>query len=73
MKPQHYQKLILNLIFWLFLEIILNLTGLDDVADYSEFIFNYENVNTIQTEEIFLSTSVLGQNYFHSFKFVINY
>ena len=45
MKSQHWQKLFLNLICWLALEIILNLMGLDDLADYSEFIFNYDNVN----------------------------
>ncbi len=56
MKPQQYKKLILKLIFWLFLEIILNLTGLDDVADYSEFVFNYDSVNLIQPKEVLFFT-----------------
>ena len=45
MKSQHWQKLFVKLICWLALEILLNLMGLDDLADYSEFIFNYDNVN----------------------------
>ena len=45
MKSQHWQKLVIKLICWLALEILLNLIGLDDLADYSEFIFNYDNVN----------------------------
>ncbi|MGK7893240.1 MAG: hypothetical protein AB4372_06320 [Xenococcus sp. (in: cyanobacteria)] len=60
MKPQQYQKLILNLIFWLFLEIVLNLTGLDDVADYSEFVFNYDDVNLSQPQEVLFFGSKKG-------------
>lgn len=33
------RKPIFKLIIWLALEIILNIIGLDDLADYSEFIF----------------------------------
>lgn len=32
--------LLTKLLFWLAMEIILNLVGLDDLADYSEFIAN---------------------------------
>ncbi len=39
MKSHPMQKLFFKLMFWLVLEIILNLIGLDDLADYSEFIF----------------------------------
>ncbi len=51
MKSHQWQKLFFKLMFWLVLEIILNLIGLDDVADYSEFIFSYGNVHLIQTKK----------------------
>ncbi len=38
-----WQKLLVKISFWLATEIILNLVGIDDLADYSEFI--YENKN----------------------------
>ena len=52
MKSQHWQELFLKLICWLALEIILNLIGLDDLADYSEFIFNYDNVNLTENSKV---------------------
>ncbi|MGB7084295.1 MAG: hypothetical protein WBD47_01985 [Phormidesmis sp.] len=33
-----WHKLINKLIFWLLVEILLNLVGLDNLADYSEFL-----------------------------------
>ncbi|MEO1432609.1 MAG: hypothetical protein AAFV71_26755 [Cyanobacteria bacterium J06633_8] len=38
-----WQKLLVKTAFWLATEIILNLIGIDDLADYSEFV--YENKN----------------------------
>ncbi|AFY58444.1 hypothetical protein Riv7116_6088 [Rivularia sp. PCC 7116] len=38
-----WQKLLVKTSFWLATEIILNLIGIDDLADYSEFV--YENKN----------------------------
>ncbi|MGD1899458.1 MAG: hypothetical protein ACFB16_21250 [Phormidesmis sp.] len=35
---QQWHPLISKLFFWLVAEIILNLVGLDNVADYSEFL-----------------------------------
>ena len=52
MKSQHWQKLLVKLICWLALEIILNLMGLDDLADYSEFIFSYDNVNLTENSRV---------------------
>ncbi len=52
MKSHHWQKLFFKLMFWLALEIILNLIGLDNVADYSEFVFKNGSVNLTQTEEV---------------------
>ena len=36
-----WQKLLIKILFWLAAEILLTLLGIDDLADYSEFI--YEN------------------------------
>ena len=33
-------KIIAKLMFWLLAEIVLNSTGVDDLADYSEFVFD---------------------------------
>ena len=38
------EKLIIKLIIWLSAEVILNLIGLDDLADYSEFIFEKQTI-----------------------------
>jgi hypothetical protein len=32
---------VFNLILWVTIEIILNVTGSDDLADYSEFLFEH--------------------------------
>lgn len=37
---QDCQKYIFKITVWLVVEIILNLMGLDDLADYSEFLLN---------------------------------
>jgi hypothetical protein len=42
MKPR-WQKLLLSITFWLATEIWFNLVGIDDLADYSEFIFHVYN------------------------------
>ncbi|MGK7878134.1 MAG: hypothetical protein AB4426_33955 [Xenococcaceae cyanobacterium] len=34
-----WKKLIAKIVIWLAAEILLNLVGIDDFADYSEFIF----------------------------------
>lgn len=34
-----WQKILVKLTFWLIIEILLNLLGLDSLADYSEFLF----------------------------------
>ena len=40
------KKLLAKIIIWLVAEILLNLLGLDDMADYSEFVFE-RNVVTL--------------------------
>jgi hypothetical protein len=42
MKRQ-WKKIWIQAILWLFTEIILNVLGLDNLADYSEFIFEQKN------------------------------
>jgi len=37
-----WKKIWIKATFWLVIEIILNLLGLDSLADYSEFIFEKE-------------------------------
>lgn len=34
-----WQKILIKIAFWLIVEVILNLLGLDNLADYSEFVF----------------------------------
>ena len=38
-KQKHWNKLLWKTILWLVAEIYLNFLGIDDLADYSEFIF----------------------------------
>lgn len=33
-----WQKLITSLVFWLLLEAVFNFIGIDDLADYSEYL-----------------------------------
>jgi hypothetical protein len=39
-QPIQRYRLIHKLIFWLITEIILNLVGLDNIADYGEFLLS---------------------------------
>ena len=41
-----WRKLLLKLTIWLVVEIVLNLMGLDDMADYSEFLFTHSHIAT---------------------------
>ncbi len=38
-----WQKLLVKISFWLVTEIVLNLLGIDDLADYSEFVYEKKN------------------------------
>ncbi|MEM7727079.1 MAG: hypothetical protein AAF208_12010 [Cyanobacteria bacterium P01_A01_bin.45] len=38
MKTARWKKLLCDISIWLIAEIILNLMGIDDLADYSEFL-----------------------------------
>lgn len=36
----YWQKLFAKMMFWLLAELVLNLVGLDNLADYSEFLLS---------------------------------
>jgi hypothetical protein len=42
-----WKKLLVDISIWVIAEIVLNLIGLDDLADYGEFVFE-NKVATIQ-------------------------
>ncbi len=42
-------KLIAKTMIWLAAEILLNCLGIDDLADYSEFVFEKNSVTKYQT------------------------
>lgn len=46
------KTLIVKTTFWLATEIILNLVGLDNLADYSEFVFDRDCVTAVQSSSI---------------------
>jgi hypothetical protein len=46
MKAQ-WQKIVIKVTMWLMVEILLNILGLDNLADYGEFVFHKE-VTTLQ-------------------------
>jgi hypothetical protein len=48
-----WQKLLLPITFWLLTEIWFNLLGIDDLADYSEFIFHvYSNPEFLSSSNL---------------------
>ncbi|BAZ45569.1 hypothetical protein NIES4102_25930 [Chondrocystis sp. NIES-4102] len=42
-----WKKLIVQLGFWISLEILFNQVGLDTIADYSEFIFEKDLITLV--------------------------
>ena len=36
----YWQKLLIKMMFWLLSEVVLTLVGLDNLADYSEFLLS---------------------------------
>ena len=57
MKLQ-WHKLLFKLTVWLFAEITLNLLGLDDLADYGDFIFDHKSLNLV-TKSTYVSCVVM--------------
>ncbi|MDJ0678866.1 MAG: hypothetical protein QNJ18_03255 [Xenococcaceae cyanobacterium MO_167.B52] len=54
MKTQ-WQQLFLKVLFWLALEAIFNLIGIDDLADYSEFLITPKT--TMSYESLVISNT----------------
>jgi hypothetical protein len=52
---------IFNTLFWIAAEILLNVTGLDNLADYSEFVF--ENHSEIKTHQPMVTRSLPPNSY----------
>lgn len=48
----HWKKLFFSLVLWFVAEICLTILGLDDLADYSEFILNKEVPGFIGWREV---------------------
>jgi hypothetical protein len=46
------RKLIIEIVTWLAIEFILNLSGLDDLGNYSEFVFAQKNVTIINSTTV---------------------
>lgn len=42
-----WKKLLAKIIVWLAAEILLNFLGLDNLADYSEFLFVSDSTNVV--------------------------
>jgi hypothetical protein len=51
-KQTQWKKILVRTSLWLAAEIVLNFVGLDNLADYSEFVF--EKSETIPKEIVFL-------------------
>ncbi|WP_181243812.1 hypothetical protein [Chamaesiphon polymorphus] len=43
------RKFIIEIVTWLLFEIVLNIAGLDDLGNYSEFVFAQKNTNLFPT------------------------
>ena len=37
---RRYQALVIRIVIWILSEIVLNYAGIDELADYSEFLFD---------------------------------
>jgi hypothetical protein len=46
------RKLIIEIATWLLIEIVLNLVGLDELGNYSEFVFAQKNINLVNPHAI---------------------
>lgn len=49
---RHKKKVFTKIIVWLAAEIILNLMGLDNMADYSEFVFERDIIALNQFDRL---------------------
>ncbi|MGV2830968.1 hypothetical protein [Myxosarcina sp. GI1(2024)] len=52
-----WSQLVFKIIFWLFAEIYLTVIGLDNLADYGEFVFQYKALSTMAQAFTILNSS----------------
>jgi hypothetical protein len=50
-----YKKVLTRVFIWLFFEISLTCLGLDDLADYGEFIFERNFINYLSSTTSYIS------------------
>lgn len=53
MAQVDWQSLIMKICFWLLIEAIFNFIGIDDIADYSEFLLMPKT--TMQSERLLMN------------------
>jgi hypothetical protein len=41
------RKLIIEIVTWFAIEVVLSLSGLDDLGNYSEFVFAQKNITLV--------------------------
>jgi hypothetical protein len=46
------RKLIIEIVTWLAIEVVLNLSGLDELGNYSEFVFAQKNITFVNTTAV---------------------
>ena len=57
-----WQTLCSKTLIWLVVEILLTLTGMDDLADYSEFVFKLDRSYSSQTSAFVRSDDISDAN-----------
>ena len=53
----HWQQLLRKIGVWLVIEILLTILGIDDLADYSEFIYEKKNILVTREHTELISTA----------------
>jgi hypothetical protein len=46
------RKLIVEIVTWLLIEVVLNFAGLDDLGNYSEFVFAQKNITLVNSAAV---------------------
>ncbi len=52
MSKYNWQRALIKITIWLVAEIVLNVIGIDDLADYSEFVFEKEVLISVRRHGI---------------------
>jgi hypothetical protein len=56
--PKHWKNLMFRTTVWIVAEILLNVIGIDDLADYSEFVFEGRLMEAATPARVIQVTSV---------------